>query len=98
MASVAVDDAGETDAKGGQRRVLRFIEDSVQVVICHGRQVIFRLREDGVELIEQQCFVRDSERFDLLVGVPMAGSIISRVWRHMEALMPAIGDPQLRSI
>ena len=61
MTRVAVDDAGETDAEGGQWRVLRFVEDSVQIGVGNSRQVVFGLREDGVEIIEQQCFVRDGE-------------------------------------
>ena len=60
MAGVAVDDARETDAQGGQWRVLRFVEDSIQVGVCNGRQVTFGLREYGVEVIEQQRFVRDA--------------------------------------
>ena len=57
---VAVDGAGETDAEGGQWRGLRFVEDSIQVGIGNGRQVTFGLREYGVEVIEQQRFVRDA--------------------------------------
>ena len=34
------------------------VEDSIQVGIGNGRQVTFGLREYGVEVIEQQRFVR----------------------------------------
>lgn len=36
------------------------VEDSIQVGIGNGRQVTFGLREYGVEVIEQQRFVRDA--------------------------------------
>jgi hypothetical protein len=36
------------------------------------------LCEDGVEIIEQQCFVGDSKRFYLIAGLPMARNLSDR--------------------
>ena len=91
VARVAVDDAARRTLSVGSGEYCGSLR-IVQVGIGHGRQVIFGLREYGFMVVEQQILVGDVKRVNLLPGVSMTGTVISRIRRHMEALVPAFGD------
>ena len=90
----ALDYANQADRNRGRRLILGLIEHSVQLRRRSCRQIGFGALKDGVVIIEQGLGI-SSKLSDLLPGMAKAWAIVIGAGCHIEASMPAVGDPGL---